>query len=172
MADVLGWLARRRVTLGFVAAMVAIVFSRPTWPSWRAGLVVALLGEAIRVWAAGHLEKSREVTSSGPYRWTRHPLYLGSSFIAAGAVIAANSVTVGAVTAIYMFATISAAVRTEEAHLRAAFGDAYDEYSTSSGTPMHRSFSVERAMRNREYRAVAGLCGGFALLALKLTALI
>ena len=59
--------------------------------SLAAGLVVALVGEAIRMWAAGHLEKSREVTASGPYRWTRHPLYVGSAIMALGVVIASRS---------------------------------------------------------------------------------
>ena len=55
----------------------ALVLAQPTWPFWRVGPAVALAGEVLRVWAAGHLEKSREVTSSGPYRFTRHPLYVG-----------------------------------------------------------------------------------------------
>src|SRR5262245_23986847 len=83
-------LARRRVSLGFIAAVVALIFADPTWRSWCIGLVVALGGEALRAWAAGHLEKGREVTRSGPYRWTRHPLYVGSSLIALGVVIAAR----------------------------------------------------------------------------------
>ena len=64
-------IARRRVPLGFAAASVALIFARPTWATWLLGLAVALVGEAFRVWAAGHVEKSREVTQSGPYRWTR-----------------------------------------------------------------------------------------------------
>ena len=55
-------------------------------------LPVALAGEAIRFWAAGHLNKSREVTRSGPYRFVAHPLYLGSSVIGAGLAIASHSV--------------------------------------------------------------------------------
>ena len=62
--------------------------ARPTWLTWSAGLAVASVGEALRIWAAGHLEKGREVTRSGPYRWTRHPLYAGSAIIALGVVIA------------------------------------------------------------------------------------
>lgn len=154
--------------LGFVAAVLALVLSRPTWRTWGAGLAVAIAGEAIRIWAAGHLEKGREVTRSGPYRWTRHPLYVGSAVIAAGVVIASSSLVVAAVAALYLGATIGAAIRTEEALLRRKFGDTYDRYSRSEAAPMTRGFSVERAMRNREYRAVAGLAGGFALLALKI----
>jgi protein-S-isoprenylcysteine O-methyltransferase Ste14 len=161
-------LARWRVTLGFAVALVVIVFAAPTWSVWRAGLVVALVGEAVRVWAAGHLEKSREVTRSGPYRWTRHPLYLGSSIIAIGVMVAAHSLVVAVAGSLYMVATIGAAIRTEEAFLRQAFGDAYDRYQRSVAEPMERRFSLERALRNREYRAVTGLVGGFALLAVKM----
>jgi protein-S-isoprenylcysteine O-methyltransferase Ste14 len=167
MADVTRTLARKRVPLGFLAALVAIVLARPTWESWRTGLLIAVAGEAIRVWAAGHLEKSREVTRSGPYRLTRHPLYVGSSLMALGVIVASRSVTLGVLTSIYMVATITAAVRTEEAFLRSAFGDTYDRYRRSEADAMPRRFSFERALRNREYRAVVGLLTGFALLALK-----
>jgi protein-S-isoprenylcysteine O-methyltransferase Ste14 len=160
-------LARRRVALGFVTALVAIVLARPTWVSWRVGLVVAVGGEAIRVWAAGHLEKSREVTRSGPYRWTAHPLYLGSSVIALGVVLASRSLVLAIVASIYMGATIVAAIRTEEAFLRRAFGSTYDQYRRAEAEPMERPFSLERVVRNREYRAIVGLGVGFALLAVK-----
>jgi protein-S-isoprenylcysteine O-methyltransferase Ste14 len=160
-------LARRRVTLGFVTTITALVLAQPTWTTWRVGLVVALLGEAMRVWAAGHLEKGREVTRSGPYRWTAHPLYVGSSLMALGVVVAARSWPVAILAALYMGSTITAAIRTEEAFLRSRFGAAYDQYQQSRAEPMLRRFSVERAMRNREYRAALGLAIGFALLALK-----
>jgi protein-S-isoprenylcysteine O-methyltransferase Ste14 len=161
-------LARRRVTLGFVTAIAALLFARPTFLSWRTGLLIAVCGEVIRIWAAGHLEKASEVTRSGPYRWTRHPLYLGSSIIAAGVIVASRSLIVAVVTAVYMATTVTAAVRVEEAVLTQRFGDAYDRYRESRAEPMPRRFSVTRAVRNREYRAAAGLAAGFALLALKM----
>jgi protein-S-isoprenylcysteine O-methyltransferase Ste14 len=160
-------LARRRVALGFLAAAAALLFAHPTLFTWRIGFVVAACGEAIRIWAAGHLEKGSEITRSGPYRWTRHPLYLGSSIVAVGVVIAARNVVVAALIAIYMASTITAAVRVEEAFLTTRFGDAYDRYRKSRAEPMARRFSVARVIRNREYRAAAGLVAGFALLALK-----
>jgi protein-S-isoprenylcysteine O-methyltransferase Ste14 len=172
MSDgVIAFLAKKRVPLGFVTTIVALILARPTWTTWRYGLLVALAGEVIRVWAAGHLEKGREVTSSGPYRWTAHPLYVGSSILALGVVIAARSIPLAIVAAIYMGATITAAIRTEESFLRRTFGDAYDRYQQSGAfalrAPAPRRFSLARVMRNREYRAVLGLVVGFALLALK-----
>jgi len=129
---------------------------------------VACAGEAIRVWAAGHLEKGREVTRSGPYRFVGHPLYVGSTVIAAGIGLAARSAVVALLIAVYMGVTIAAAVRLEEAELRQAFGAAYDDYRAARAAPMLRRFSLARVAKNREYRAVAGLTGGFALLALKI----
>jgi protein-S-isoprenylcysteine O-methyltransferase Ste14 len=161
-------LVRRRVALGFAAAAGVLVLARPTWPAWRTGLLIALAGEAVRIWAAGHLEKSREVTRSGPYRLVRHPLYAGSTLMALGVAVAAHSVPVALLVGLYIGITIPAAIRAEEAFLRRTFGDAYDRYRASQGDPMPRRFSLSRAMRNREYRAVAGLLGGFGLLALKI----
>ena len=160
-------LSRRRVTLGFVVAAAALVLARPTWRSWREGVLVALIGEAIRIWAAGHLEKGSEVTASGPYRWMRHPLYVGSSFIGIGVLLAARSPVLAAVASVYLVATLTAAITSEEAHLREKFGDAYDRYTQTEGGGAQRAFSLARAMRNREYRAVIGLIGGFLILALK-----
>jgi protein-S-isoprenylcysteine O-methyltransferase Ste14 len=158
------------VPLGFVVAVVVLIAADPTWASWSTGLAVALCGEAIRIWAAGHLEKSREITRSGPYRWTRHPLYVGSGVIALGVVIAARHPVVTIVTLVYMAATLAAAIRTEEAFLSGAFGDIYNRYRASTAQPMERRFSLTRAVRNREPRAAAGLLAGFALLAIKVLA--
>jgi hypothetical protein len=97
----------------------------------------------------------------------RHPLYAGSSIMAIGIVIASRSAMVAVLTTVYMAATLTAAVRTEEAFLMRAFGDTYHRYRESRSQPMERRFSLARAMRNREYRAAAGLTAGFALLALK-----
>jgi protein-S-isoprenylcysteine O-methyltransferase Ste14 len=161
-------LARWRVPLGFATAVAALFLARPTWTSWWAGLAVACIGEGIRIWAAGHIEKSREVTTTGPYRWTRHPLYAGSAVLALGVVIAARSTVLAALTALYLTITMWAAIRTEEAFLRRTFGADYDRYSQSAGERSFRGFSLERAWRNREYRAVTGVLIGFLLLAMRL----
>jgi protein-S-isoprenylcysteine O-methyltransferase Ste14 len=160
-------LARWRVTLGFGLAVLVLWLAQPTWSSLIVGGVVAACGEAIRVWAAGHLEKSREVTRSGPYRWTRHPLYVGSIGIAIGVAIASVSSVVATIIAVYVGTTIPAAVVAEERHLREKFGGAYDAYAKRESPRMARRFSLTRARMNREYEAIAGLIVGFALLALK-----
>jgi protein-S-isoprenylcysteine O-methyltransferase Ste14 len=160
-------IARWRVSLGFAFAALVLWLAQPTRLTFVAGAGIALVGELIRIWAAGHVEKSREVTRSGPYRFTRHPLYLGSSIIGIGVAVASGSLLVAAIVITYLATTITAAIRAEEAHLREKFGDAYDAYAARVAPPMIRSFSVARALANREHHTIAGLAIAFALLALK-----
>lgn len=162
------FLTRFRVAIGFSMAAFVIWLSQPRWSSWIAGLIIASVGEALRIWAAGHLEKSREVTSSGPYRYTRHPLYLGSTLIGVGVAVASASLAVAAIVGVYVALTLSAARRSEEAHLREKFGDAYDAYAERRVPPMTRRFSLTRALGNREHHTIAGLVAGFALLAFRI----
>ena len=161
------FLARWRVFLGFVFAAIALYLAVPTPGTLMLGAIVSVTGELIRLWAAGHLEKSREVTRSGPYRYTRHPLYLGSSLIGIGFAITANHIAVTAIVVAYLLLTLTAAVRSEEAHLREKFGDAYDAYVEKRSAPMDRSFSWRRAIHNREHHTIAGLAAALALLAAK-----
>jgi protein-S-isoprenylcysteine O-methyltransferase Ste14 len=162
------FLARWRVFLGFVFAAVALWLATPTPLSLSFGAVVSVIGESIRLWAAGHLEKSKEVTRSGPYRFTRHPLYLGSSLIGIGFAIAANHLVVAIIVVAYLLLTLTAAMRSEEAHLREKFGDAYDAYVEKRSAPMDRPFSWQRALHNREHHTLAGLAAAMLILASKL----
>ena len=160
-------LARLRVPLGFACSGLALWLARPTLTSIAVGMAIALAGEALRIWAAGHIEKGRVVTRSGPYRLVRHPLYLGSAIMGAGFVWAAQSVAVTALVAIYLVVTLAAAMRTEERALSAKFGDQYDAYREGRAEPSDRPFSWSRVMANREYRAVAGLLAAAVVLFLR-----
>jgi protein-S-isoprenylcysteine O-methyltransferase Ste14 len=160
-------LARWRVPLGFAFAIVVAWLAAPTPLTLAWGLPIAALGELLRIWAAGHLEKSREVTRSGPYRFLRHPLYVGSSVMGLGLAVASGSAIVAAMVAVYLGTTITAAIVTENAFLRQTFGAEYAAWQAGTRPAVERRFSLERAVRNREYRAVAGLLVGSALLTAK-----
>ena len=164
---VLRRIARLRVPTGFVFGIIAVWLSHPTWNSLAFGTTIAVIGEAVRVWAAGHLEKGREVTVSGPYALTRHPLYAGSTVIGVGLAIASASVVVTTLVLAYLAITLSAAIRTEETHLTEKFGTTYPDYRAGRTATVSRAFSVSRAMRNREYRAVIGLLLVIGVLAVK-----
>jgi len=169
-------LARLRVTLGFVFGAIVLALAQPTGRSLAIGLSVAAAGEAIRIWASGHLNKAREVTTSGPYRWVPHPLYVGSTVMGIGLAIACASVTAAVLIAIYLATTLTAAIKSEEAFLRRTFGDQYDLYRegqlakrAASARQAPRQFSVAQAIANREHRALLGFVVAVLLLILKAT---
>ena len=160
-------IARRRVTLGFVVAAAAFWLATPSWGSLWGGTLIAAVGEALRVWAAGHLRKRQEVTTSGPYRFTRHPLYCGSLVIGIGFVVAAASPPVAVIVLAYLAGTLLVAVRLEEAALRRAFGQEYARYVRGTGIASGRRFSLERAMTNGEHRSLLGFFAAVAILGAK-----
>lgn len=164
------FLARWRVSLGFVFGALVLWLAHPTTRTLALGVPVAVAGEALRVWAAGHLNKSREVTASGPYRWFAHPLYVGSSVMGAGLAIASGSILVALLIAAYLAATLTAAIRSEEAFLRRTFGAEYVHYrrgDAADAGSAGRRFAGSQAIANREHRAVAGLLIAIGLLLLK-----
>jgi protein-S-isoprenylcysteine O-methyltransferase Ste14 len=167
MNGALHWLAHRRVPLGFLCAIAAYAFARPTVASIETGAIVALPGEVLRLWAAGHIDKGREVTRSGPYRFVRHPLYLGSAILGVGFIVAARSVVSCAVVALYLGVTLIASIRTEEAGLERRFGGEYAAYRAGTAMPVDRPFSLQRVLANREHRALAGFVLAMGLLALR-----
>ena len=169
-------LARLRVTLGFVFGTIVLALARPTARSLAIGLSVAAVGEALRIWASGHLNKAREVTTSGPYRWVRHPLYVGSSVMGVGLAIACGTIPVALLISIYLVVTLTAAIKSEEAFLRRAFGEQYDLYRAAQHAKRAdharrppKRFSLAQAITNREHRAVVGFLIAVLLLILKAT---
>ena len=159
--------ARLRVTLGFVVSALAFWFATPTWMSLTVGGAVAGVGEAIRIWAAGHLRKSQEVTTSGPYRFMRHPLYVGSCSLGFGFVIAAAHALVAFVVLGYLAVMLWAAIRLEEATLRDAFGATYDRYADGTLRTAPRRFSLARVIQNGEHQALLGFVAALGVLAMK-----
>jgi len=166
-------LARWRVTSGFAFGAAVLVLAAPTRTTLLAGIPIALTGEGLRLWAAGHLNKAREVTSSGPYRWFAHPLYVGSSVIGAGLAVASGSVAVAVIIAVYLAVMLTAAIRSEEAYLRQTFGDRYNRYrrgeASARAEATSRPFRWAQAMANREHRTLAGIAIAVLLLVLKAT---
>lgn len=175
-----GWsrIARRiRVPLGFVFAILYFWLARPTWTSIGVGAAIAAVGVAIRAAAAGHVKKNRELTTTGPYAYTRNPLYLGSLVIAIGFGIASRNWWVAAVIVILFLVIYLPVIRSEEEFLRGEF-PGFDDYCkqvprliprvrapavTAKGT-----FSKELYLRHREYNAMIGALAMVAALAIKL----
>ncbi len=109
--------ARWRVRLGYPQAAVVLWLARPSPKSILVGMVVGAIGLWLRARAAGRLRKQEVLTTSGPYAYTRNPLYLGSFILAIGAAIAAHSWLAALILFSYFALFYSAALDGREAHV-------------------------------------------------------
>jgi protein-S-isoprenylcysteine O-methyltransferase Ste14 len=169
--------ARRiRVPLGFALAAFYVWIARPSWTSLAVGALVAGPGILLRALASGHVKKNEELATSGPYAYTRNPLYLGSLIMAIGFAIAARSLWVLIVMLLMFFAIYLPVIRAEESFLRQAFQN-YDEYARNVPRFLPRltafenksgAFSRPLYWQHREYNAVLGTATLLAALVVKL----
>jgi protein-S-isoprenylcysteine O-methyltransferase Ste14 len=169
--------ARRiRVPLGFIFAVVFILLAQPTKTSLIVGALLLVPGLALRGLASGHVQKDKQLTTSGPYAYTRNPLYLGSLMLAAGFAIAARSWWIVGIM-LLMFAVIYIPVIAgEERYLRQAFPD-YEDYARHVPRFLPRltpyctepgAYSSARYWKHREYQASIGCAVVLAILIIKL----
>lgn len=169
--------ARWRVRLGYPAAIAFALLAHPTPLSLVVGATIAALGLLIRGAAAGHLYKHQRLSTSGPYRYTRNPLYFGSALLAAGLLVAGRSPYAAAVIAFYFEVFYPQVMQRESEELHARYGSHFDEYAarvpfffpslfprTGPGAP----FSWAQYRINREYQAALGFLLGLALLYAKM----
>jgi protein-S-isoprenylcysteine O-methyltransferase Ste14 len=169
-------IARRiRVPLGFVFAAVYLWLARPDWSSIGIGAAIALAGVAVRAAASGHVRKNERLTITGPYAYTRNPLYLGSVIIAVGFAAAARSWWVAAVLVVMFAAIYVPVIRAEEAFLRSRFPE-FNDYARRVPRLFPRvgkgdageGFSRELYLQHREYNALIGTLAMLAALIVKL----
>jgi protein-S-isoprenylcysteine O-methyltransferase Ste14 len=179
---------RARVPLGFAMAAVFLVFARPSWRTLACSLLLVLPGLWLRGYAAGYVKKNAELTRTGPYAYTRNPLYLGSMAIAFGFALAAGRWWLGLLLAAMFLAIYLPTIRSEEAFLRATFAG-FDDYAhrvprllprftaarfrANEATPEPAAttaarFSPERYGHHREYNALMGAAAIYAALALRM----
>jgi len=169
--------ARRiRVPLGFVFAGVYLWLARPTRLSLITGALVLIPGLVLRGLASGHVQKDKQLTTSGPYAFTRNPLYLGSLMLAAGFAVAARNWWI-VLAMLLMFAVIYVPVIAgEERYLRQTFPD-YDDYARhvprmwprlTAYRSQQSAYSSARYWKHREYQASLGCVVVLAILVLKM----
>jgi protein-S-isoprenylcysteine O-methyltransferase Ste14 len=173
------WIQRWRVPLGFLCAAVFLVLAKPTRNALLAGACVSLLGLLIRAWAAGHIRKNAQLAISGPYAFTRNPLYLGSFLLGLGFTIASGQLVLDLLFAALFLGIYFPVMRVEARTLAELFGKEYEVYKQSVPlffprlTPFrqHDSLRVkfDRSLyfRYREYRAALGLLVAWGLLLIK-----
>ncbi|HNY42578.1 MAG TPA: isoprenylcysteine carboxylmethyltransferase family protein [Bryobacteraceae bacterium] len=154
---------RLRVPFGFLLAAIFLYLAQPTWLSLLLGLPLSAAGLALRSWAAGHLRKDESLVCSGPYAWTRNPLYLGTFLTALGCAIASNEPLVAAAVCALFILIYLPVMEQEEEHLQYLFPD-YTSYAARVPLLLPKPPSIKSPLRyqgelwrrNKEWKAWYG----------------
>ena len=176
-----GWswshIARRiRVPLGFLFAVFYLWRARPGWLWLVVGGAVAAVGVFLRAMASGYVRKNERLAVTGPYAYTRNPLYLGSIIIAIGFAIASRDVGIAVGMVALYFAIYGPVIRSEEAFLQHHFTE-YESYAQRVPRLLPRTvwlrgltsgFSRELYRQHREYNAGIGAAAMLAALVVKM----
>ncbi|MBN2371213.1 MAG: hypothetical protein JXO72_12075 [Vicinamibacteria bacterium] len=167
-------MSRWRVRTGYLLGALALVLAvPPTRLSISIGLPVAFLGEALRIWASGHIDKTESLATGGPYAHSRNPLYLGSLLIGLG-LAAALGVRVAIVIAAYFIVFYPAVMREEAGFLGRRFREEYARWASevpmfiprpAPSGPRVTRFAWRRVQRNLEWRTVAAVLAAALLMA-------
>ncbi len=171
---------RLRVPLGFVLAGFYLVLVRPTPRALLIGAPIALAGILVRAWASGHIMKNDRLATSGPYAFTRNPLYVGSLLISVGFAIVAHWLVVAGVAAFFLLIYAPTIAR-EKANIERRFPAAYEQYAANVpaffprltpwrndalGTSTH--FSRSLYLRHGEWKAALAYVAATAWLLMRL----
>jgi len=171
-------LVRRRIALSLLlfAGLIASAVLRGVVPNPPlayanplsvAGVLLVVLGIAMRSWAAGTLTKSTHLTTTGPYRLVRNPLYLGSLLMLVGFCLLIGDVWLLVIGMVPLLVIYALKVRAEERFLSGKFGDDWTAFAARTPRLLPRrlprtdgSWSFAQWLDNREYQAaLTGLAG-------------
>lgn len=171
--------ARRiRVPMGFVFAVFFLWFARPTLGSLLCSMLLVLPGLALRGYASAYIKKNAELTRTGPYAYTRNPLYLGSILIAFGFGVASRNWILMAALAVLFLLIYLPTIRSEEEFLSAMFPE-FETYALRVPRLFPRitpakfadaaggGFSGPLYRKHREYNAAMGAAAIYAALAVR-----
>ncbi len=162
---------RLRVPSGFVLVAAFAALASPSASSLAAGIPLSLAGLLLRGWAAGHLAKNETLATSGPYRWIRNPLYLGTLAVAAGLIISARRWELAILFAVVFAFVYFPVIEQEEQHLRKLFPE-FTRYASQVPLLLPRGRRIESRARfrwslyrrNEEYNAALGYLAGLCWL--------
>ncbi len=167
---------RIRVPLGFIFAVVFLIFARPTAVTLAVGTLVAVIGLGVRAWASGHIRKAKELAISGPYAYTRNPLYLGSFLMGVGFTVAGGVWWLALLFSGLFLGIYLPVMRVEMDDIRRIFDGEFDEYARNVPMLIPRftvwkrtgtKFDFQLYLQYREYRAALGVFLAIGVLAAK-----
>jgi protein-S-isoprenylcysteine O-methyltransferase Ste14 len=172
------WIQRWRVPLGFLCAALFILFARPRPVTLAVGAPISFVGLLLRAWGSGHLRKNDALATSGPYAYTRNPLYLGSFIMGLGFTIASGRWWLAVLFVALFLGIYLPVMRVESATLTQLFGSSFREYANAVPVFLPRvtpyrigqaraGFDRSLYLRYREYQAALGLVIAWGLLVFK-----
>ena len=149
-----------------------------------AGLVLALLGQALRFYTLGLVPEGTSgqgnaleavtLNTRGPYAFVRNPLYVGNLGICLGLLLIAHDPIVYVLGLGFFFGEYFFIIRAEENFLRSRFGAAFDEFckrvprwvprlSPAYEGHLRVGFDVKRALK-KEHNPFAAWASGALIL--------
>ena len=149
--------------------------AKPEWVWFIPGLIITVFGESLRLWAAGHLRKNKQLTTTGPYSYVKNPLYIGTLLIMLGYSAMAKNIYIMIVGFVWFFIYYAPYKKKQENEkLVASFGRPWTEYdkavpdyiprlSPYSGRGTNR-WSFEVVKENSEHETAVGVFIGVVVL--------
>lgn len=126
------------VKIGLAVQAFAAGGLATTWAQGLAGAAVIALSIGLVAWSAAHFRKAgtpvrptsptTAIVSSGPYRFSRSPMYLGMAGVLAGLAVVFGSLVFVAATAVFVAVVHHGVVLREERYLIGLHGAAYARY--------------------------------------------
>lgn len=179
--SVLRYKLEKITTKTVLAAVIAVVLFylakdkdlRPVW--FVPGALVTLGGEWLRLWAAGHLRKNKQLTTTGPYSYVKNPLYIGTLLITIGYSAMAQNIYIMIGGFVWFFIYYAPYKKKQENEkLVGSFGDAWTVYDKAVPDYLPRltpypgrgsnRWSYEVVKENSEHETAIGVFIGFAVL--------
>ena len=177
------WAAHNRVRVTIIFGLVYIAFSHPYWNGLAAGVSLIVLGQALRFWGAGYLEKNQRLARGGPYRHVRHPLYAGSFLMGLGLAVCVEQAIWWTIGYLLLFVGFFVpAIHVEELRLQSIFGAEYQDFMVEvpalvprlarppspPPAPSTTSFAWRQVLANRESRSVVAMVAMVSVQAAKI----
>jgi protein-S-isoprenylcysteine O-methyltransferase Ste14 len=166
------WARHHRRDIAIPLLLLVLILTSPDTHFWIFSLLLVLVGESLRIWASGHLRKEQILTTGGPYRFIRNPLYVGSLFIALGFCLMAGSIWIWILVIAYFLLVYIPVIVFEEKTLKEKFPLEFEQYSAEVPRiipgfhvyPGNTRFSWSQVIKNKEYNAVIGILLGYGYL--------
>ncbi|MFA7255157.1 MAG: isoprenylcysteine carboxylmethyltransferase family protein [Candidatus Omnitrophota bacterium] len=165
-----GWFKFKkiRLLLAWGSIPILLLCSNMNDHTFRWGIVLIIIGELIRFWALGFVEKKgQKLAMSGPYAFVRNPLYVGNFFLGLGVAVIVWNWIILVIFLVGFLGIYTGTIRGEEKHLKEMFGKPYEDYCrnvpscfprlTPYAAPEKESFLWSRIIKHHEYITVAGI---------------